>query len=751
VYGALVSLGALLALALPAAADARNPLAPGKLSVKSIEYEAGSIAVTVPGGGGEPDQTFLQPLEGSVTYPSGPGPWPLLLFLHGRHATCITADGQETVPEAEDPDVSCPDLFAPDGRPLQTKIRSYAGYDYLASLLASRGYAVVSPSANVIASFDGGEGDGGTLARTQVIGATLDLMRRWNNGAGPRVAGAPSRSVGTKLTGRLELQRVGLMGHSRGGDGVAQYIAHNARRAIRYPLLGVVSLAPTDLTERNPFRNGGTNLAELLPACDGDVIDLQGGRVFERVKYARGGRPFTKVQWLVEGANHNYYNTVWTDDDARYMPWTAIDSACGGRRGTSTRLTPAEQRDSGQALIGSFLRHFVGHERGLRRFAAGHAYPRAACPSLVPLSCGQLVEPSLVGPRGSRLELLGPGGNRPLSRSAVGTPLRSPGLQLRLCDPTKREGREVRRCPGPRAFGEELIVNRSWTRQLVAGWRGRAALRTSLPRRLRDARRYDTVVLRTATNLSSRNPEPRGNRVRAATQRLDVVLTDRRGRRAVLPAERFSNALQPPVGDRLRQLLLGEVRIPLRRFAGIDLGKLRSVSLRFGVRGRSRGQIQLADMALERRARAPRLLAASAESEPEPGSGTADEGVPLGEAAPARAGCDGAPARLEIDRAEAVGGVVRVAGSARPGACGPIERVVVSVEQRTRFGCRYLRGDGELGPVVPCGAGYGLIAGGERRWRLELPAAGDPVGLKVEVRALTPGEGAAGSSATRLR
>jgi hypothetical protein len=41
------------------------------------------------------------------------------------------------------------------------------------------------------------------------------------------------------------------------------------------------------------------------------------------------------------------------------------------------------------------------------------------------------------------------------------------------------------------------------------------------------------------------------------------VLVDRRGRQAHLPAERFSAALEPALGDSIRQLILSDVRIPL--------------------------------------------------------------------------------------------------------------------------------------------------------------------------------------------
>ena len=224
----------------------------------------------------------------------------MVLFLHGRHATCVDAAGLEYIPEADAAEVQCPDVFGPNGEQLQTRIDSYAGYGYLASLLASHGYAVVSPSANVIASFDGEGLDGGIAARTQVIGATLDLMRRWSNGAGPTVAGDPEHTIGTRLTGRLDLTRVALMGHSRGAEGVTQYIAFNQERSTVYPLNGVISVAPIDVTVADPFRNGGTNLAELLPACDGDVFFLAGGRV-RAGQVLTAGRRFTKLNGWSRG------------------------------------------------------------------------------------------------------------------------------------------------------------------------------------------------------------------------------------------------------------------------------------------------------------------------------------------------------------------------------------------------------------------------------------------------------------------
>jgi hypothetical protein len=144
------------------------------------------------------------------------------------------------------------------------------------------------------------------------------------------------------------------------------------------------------------------------------------------------------------------------------------------------------------------------------------------------------------------------------------------------------------------------IINRSWTRQLVIAWTRPASLIAELPPAAGDVSAYRTLGFRTAVNVDPRNPAPRANRAAPATQRLDVVLHDRSGHHAAVAAERISSALYPSAGSRMRQLRLNDVRIPLGRFRGVDLRRLAAVELRFGVRGRRTGSIQLADMAFQR-------------------------------------------------------------------------------------------------------------------------------------------------------
>jgi len=136
--------------------------------------------------------------------------------------------------------------------------------------------------------------------------------------AAPAAAGVADLdcSVGTKLTGRLDLDHIGLMGHSKGGEAVSRFLELNVGRQPQYNIDGVVALAPSDSGNQAPGeRAPGTNWAVLLPACDGDVFDVQGGNAFERAKAAPQGRRFAKFQWLVAGTNHDWFNTVWYQED----------------------------------------------------------------------------------------------------------------------------------------------------------------------------------------------------------------------------------------------------------------------------------------------------------------------------------------------------------------------------------------------------------------------------------------------------
>jgi hypothetical protein len=120
------------------------------------------------------------------------------------------------------------------------------------------------------------------------------------------------------------MTRIGLMGHSRGGDAVASFVLYNQTLPAgeRFPLRAVVSIAPVDYERHAPY---GVPYMTVFGSCDGDVSNLQGARLYERSQY-ESNDPYPRFQVVQVGGNHDAYNTVWQadGDDSSQK-----DAACG--------------------------------------------------------------------------------------------------------------------------------------------------------------------------------------------------------------------------------------------------------------------------------------------------------------------------------------------------------------------------------------------------------------------------------------
>lgn len=337
--------------AAPAPIDA-DPAATGRYAVARADYDLGSQAVTLRGFGGRKGE-----MRAAVFLPKGaPGKRPVVVFLHGRHEACV--GGTET------------DAGWPCGRG-QTDIPSYRGYDAAGTALASNGYVVVSISANAINALDGTYADdGGAVARGQLVLDHLDLLRRADAGQEERLS--------PLLVGRLDLGDVGLMGHSRGGDGVVRAALLNQQRSKPYGIRSVLPLAPTDFGR---MTLPDTNTAVVLPACDGDVSDLQGQHFFDDSRTAYGD-DVLRSSILVMGANHNFFNTTWTPGKYPLASsddwWDDTDAVCGPKAKTSTRLSAAKQSAVGTSLVSGFFRLTLGGEQQFLPYFDGSGRTPAA-------------------------------------------------------------------------------------------------------------------------------------------------------------------------------------------------------------------------------------------------------------------------------------------------------------------------------------------------------------------------------------
>lgn len=373
------------------------------ISSPAIEYNFGSLIVNGKGGWrntGQPVQAKasdvrIVPFHGWIRYPqininNSTKKFPIIIFLHGQHIT---------------------------GDP------SYKGYDYLAKNLAEQGYVVLSIDANEI---NGTGGDPSSQSRGQLVLGTLDKLEQLDHFGGAGLL--------TELKGKLDFNSIGIMGHSRGGQGIYLAIKFNTARfgndinifekallknpnnfkkfpdlieaaksgnknkllelmlvnnisfsrttdSVKpYNFKAAFALAPTDFEQIKGITN--VPVATLLPSCDGDVSDLEGANNYDNNRFSLKYDTAPKFQVLVRGANHNFYNTTWLNDDyyAGKAPYSNL-TYCNANRPDSVRLNPVDQRNMGQFIINSFMRYFVGGENQFKSYwnAVGQL-PQSACP-----------------------------------------------------------------------------------------------------------------------------------------------------------------------------------------------------------------------------------------------------------------------------------------------------------------------------------------------------------------------------------
>jgi hypothetical protein len=214
------------------------------------------------------------PLNGRIWFPEGAGPFPLILIVHGNH----------NMKEYSDP-----------------------GYAYLTELFASRGFITVSVDENFLNGDIRGEND----ARAFVLLEHLKVWKAWNE------------TEGHEFKGKVDMDRIALIGHSRGGESVAHAAAFN--RLPRYPddanvkfdynfaIRSIVAIAPADGQYKpaghlTPLEN--INYLVFHGGHDADASIFMGIRQFNRVHFTDDNFWFKSAIYIYR-ANHNQFNTVW--------------------------------------------------------------------------------------------------------------------------------------------------------------------------------------------------------------------------------------------------------------------------------------------------------------------------------------------------------------------------------------------------------------------------------------------------------
>lgn len=305
-----------------------------------------------------------------VWRPATGGPYPLVVFLHGNHATCGRFDATLGVRIDDRVDYTetgrCPSGYV--------VTPNHMGYAYLAQDLAEYGYVVVSINANRGINAAQGESDdsGLNLRRGRLVLRHLQELAKWN------VSGGAPASLGFQLTGLIDFSQIGLMGHSRGGEGMRAAVAQFRDPASPWPER-IGSLTFRSLFEIGPVDGMTSRTLDavdlvwnvLLPGCDGDVSNLEGIKPFDRMlQVTTETQSLNKSTFQVFGANHNFYNTEWQTSDA---------TGCLGQTPIFPQLvgSPAQRRTALKTLI-PFFRSNLGTTPTpslARRFDPRYALP----------------------------------------------------------------------------------------------------------------------------------------------------------------------------------------------------------------------------------------------------------------------------------------------------------------------------------------------------------------------------------------
>jgi hypothetical protein len=594
--GLLIVIGLLSLCALPGATvSAQNfdPTVMGPLTVTSEDYYREDLKFMPPG--------FKKSVElsGIVHYPTNwlGGPLPLIIFMHGKHAICSQGGtpNQDHWPCNMGEDV----------------ITNFKGYDYMAKVLASYGYFVVSINANGIVPEDKNLKNLGPKARAELISHHLDL---WNT-----LTTMGDDRMGMKFKGKIDMNRIGLMGHSRGSEGVIRYFKDQSSPP-QYGIKAIFVIAPPDITipappapppstnamgDDNQLNINNVPLAVLLPYCDGDVTNLAGVHYYDDSRYtmlemnAHDRAP--KHTILAMGANHNFFNMVWTGKEPCRLndpngpsacdDFTQPDSFCGPENG-SGRLTDVEQRTIATAYVCAFMRAYVGGESQFLPLLTNQSPP--------PLSVGaNKVHVSFQAPDNylARLDINRLSEASNLMTNTLGGNVIKNNISFDFCGVAPNP-----RCLSVMEFTKEPHAVSSsqaglGVRQLKLGWNNNpgsepGSLINQIPIENRNISGYQALQFRASVNFDSMlnaSPDP---------QNFSVVLKDGTGATASVSVARFSSALFFPPGSStlLPKAVLNMVRLPLSAFKRINLMDIQSVEFRFDQQ--AKGALLITDIAL---------------------------------------------------------------------------------------------------------------------------------------------------------
>jgi hypothetical protein len=537
VLTSVLVLGTGCALLKSRVAVPQNGCTPGPYAVGQVDYNFEDEFDLVPSGGGPAAYPNVD-VRATVRYPAttaGVGQpvaglplvvrFPLVAVLHGNHVTCSNpCSGSHSCAPAD-------------------RVPNHRGYDYLLDILASWGFIAVSIDGfDVTAAFSPLMSD--YEARGRLVLRHLAKWQAWN--------ASPTDPWGGLFHRRVDMDRIGLSGHSRGGEGVVAAEFINRAEGLGFHIRAVNAVAPTD---QDPLIHYVPQVPYflLMAASDGDVSNLQGLRTYDRTSLAGAAAQSEKSMLWVYGANHNFFNTAWTP---------GLGTACALDDGTGEgRLSASTQRHTACQSIVPFFRLHLQDRQRFRKLLRGEV--------VVEGLDGVRMYWSYQDPMRREVDNFDSGDDR--TTNSLGGPVTaSAGF-------TTFDEFEFK-SSGPDLFNASF---RHFTHGLVLGWSSTQTYETTLPTGQRDISDYRALALRMGQILDggvlNRLDTPRTFRValRTGSGVVANVGFDVAGLQTVPFPYEYNGG----------KTVLTTIRIPLRSFrtAGraLPLDDIQSVMLEF--------------------------------------------------------------------------------------------------------------------------------------------------------------------------
>ena len=280
--------------------------------------------------------------------PGGNVDYPVALFLHGRHRICAPDDCEDSDGHY---DVNCP----PGDR-----VKSHRGFNYLLDTLASQGFIAISIDAFDIqppSGYDTYE------ARARLILEHLNRLREWNDlGTDPWGA--------LNFQNRIDMGRIALVGHSRGGEAVLAASHINAMEPGNYghDIEAVIALAPSYYNGDDYWQMTTAPYLALVGALDGDLQDFDAVAVYDDAYPADEPSQHVKALGFIHGANHNHFNTIWTPSHPDAEPCATDDA----KNKPGSLITAAEPRQIALSTVVGFMQWHLNGRSKYREIFTGN-------------------------------------------------------------------------------------------------------------------------------------------------------------------------------------------------------------------------------------------------------------------------------------------------------------------------------------------------------------------------------------------